>query len=230
MYICTYIHTCIHMCVCTLYIHTYVWTDCALWNGVHMYAYMYIHLYICIYLYIYKRIFTYSHVCMYAYMHMYTYKPTVPLHTELCAWNHMYTFFLFFYMYMYIYIYNGYCSTVQGLLDWFEGDLGFTRAFIYSNRFVCSDLRCYAHGIICIHATHCNTLQHTATHCNSVFWFTVLCAWNHMYTSINPYTHVHIYVHIHIYTPIHLYICTYVPTVTQDKVFGYRVARTHRMP
>jgi len=33
-------------------------------------------------------------------------------------------------------ILDGYCSTVQGLLDWFEVDLGFTRAFIYSNRFV----------------------------------------------------------------------------------------------
>ena len=29
--------------------------------------------------------------------------------------------------------FDGYCSTVQGLLDWFEVDLGFTRAFIYSN-------------------------------------------------------------------------------------------------
>ena len=27
--------------------------------------------------------------------------------------------------------FDGYCSTVQGLLDWFEVDLGFTRAFIY---------------------------------------------------------------------------------------------------
>ena len=55
------------------------------------------------------------------------------------------------YMYMYVWIFicvlgkeptdpffDGYCSTVQGLLDWFEVDLGFTRAFIYSNRFVCS--------------------------------------------------------------------------------------------
>ena len=33
---------------------------------------------------------------------------------------------------------DGYCSTVQGLLYWFEVDLGFTRAFIYSNLFVCS--------------------------------------------------------------------------------------------
>ena len=38
--------------------------------------------------------------------------------------------------------FDGYCSTVQGLLDWFEVDLGFTRAFIYSNRFVCSVCFC----------------------------------------------------------------------------------------
>jgi len=37
--------------------------------------------------------------------------------------------------------FDGYCSTVQGLLDWFEVDLGFTRDFIYSNRFVCSVTR-----------------------------------------------------------------------------------------
>jgi len=35
-------------------------------------------------------------------------------------------------------LFDGYCSTVQGLLDWVEVDLGFTWAFIYSNRFVCS--------------------------------------------------------------------------------------------
>ena len=33
-----------------------------------------------------------------------------------------------------IFFFDGYCSTVQGLLDWFEVDLGFTWAFIYSNR------------------------------------------------------------------------------------------------
>ena len=38
--------------------------------------------------------------------------------------------------------FDGYCSTVQGLLDWFEVNLGFTRAFIYSNRFVCSVCFC----------------------------------------------------------------------------------------
>ena len=38
--------------------------------------------------------------------------------------------------------FDGYCSTVQGLLDWFEVDLGFTRAFIYSNRLVCSVCFC----------------------------------------------------------------------------------------
>ena len=40
------------------------------------------------------------------------------------------------------FFFDGYCSTVQGLLDWFEVDLGFTRAFIYSNRFVCSVCFC----------------------------------------------------------------------------------------
>jgi len=33
--------------------------------------------------------------------------------------------YIYVYVYMYIFL-DGYCSTVQGLLDWFEVDLGFT--------------------------------------------------------------------------------------------------------
>ena len=39
--------------------------------------------------------------------------------------------------------FDGYCSTVQGLLDWFEADLGFTNlSFIQIDWFVCSVCFC----------------------------------------------------------------------------------------
>ena len=47
------------------------------------------------------------------------------------------------------FFFDGYCSTVQGLLDWFEVDLGFTQAFIYSNRFVCSVCFCSPLVLFC---------------------------------------------------------------------------------
>jgi len=69
---------------------------------------------------------------------------------------------------------DGYCSTVQGLLDWFEVDLGFTKLLFI--RFLITDFSLSIH--ISIHhsihisihraPTHCNTLQHTATHCNTL--------------------------------------------------------------
>ena len=45
----------------------------------------------------------------------------------------------------YVFFFDGYCSTVQGLLDWFEVDLGrlrVHRTLIHSNRFVCSVCFC----------------------------------------------------------------------------------------
>ena len=55
---------------------------------------------------------------------------------------------------------DGYCSTVQGLLDWFEVDLGFTE-LLFIQIHLC---------VMCVFvlAAHCNTLQHTATHCNTL--------------------------------------------------------------
>jgi len=46
-----------------------------------------------------------------------------PLYTDYTvhADHTLYTFLLFF-----KFFFDGYCSTVQGLLDWFEVDLGFT--------------------------------------------------------------------------------------------------------
>jgi len=54
---------------------------------------------------------------------------------------------------------DGYCSTVQGLLDWFEVDFGFTRAFICHvvGAFVClvtSRQFRFVH-VCCVHVCVC---------------------------------------------------------------------------
>jgi len=69
-------------------------------------------------MYIYINICTYvrMHVCIYVYKYIYMliYKYAgVVSHTSTSHLTWYRTFF------------DGYCSTVQGLLDWFEVDLGF---------------------------------------------------------------------------------------------------------
>ena len=66
------------------------------------------------------------YIYTYPYIHIYTYVEWVYILTS----KYCHAFF------------DGYCSTVQGLLGWFEVDLGFIRAFIFSNRFVCSVCIC----------------------------------------------------------------------------------------
>ena len=73
---------------------------------------------------------------------------------------------------------DGYCSTVQGLLDWFEVDLGFTEL-----SFIPIDL-CIRTEIFAAtrqgssecnsNAKQCNTMQHNATHCTMLHHTTIL--------------------------------------------------------
>ena len=54
-------------------------------------------------------------MCVYIYVYIYTYCDVgVGVDKRLCIVHELITFF------------DGYCSTVQGLLDWFEVELGFT--------------------------------------------------------------------------------------------------------
>jgi len=79
-----------------------------------------------------------SHVvmCIALYTHVYHYTPRGPfflplsLSLAIYAYIHMYTHnihmhLLYLHMSHFTFL-DGYCSTVQGLLDWFEVDLGFT--------------------------------------------------------------------------------------------------------
>ena len=87
---------------------------------------------------------------------------------------------------------NGYCSTVQGLLDWFEVDLGFAELLFIQislcvvcvlqvelSHFVggpcdvdeivsCLVLGGPGRGWTVVLPRHCNTLQYTATHYNTL--------------------------------------------------------------
>jgi len=87
---------------------------------------------------------------------------------------------------------DGYCSTVQGLLDWFEVDLGFSWAFIYSNRFVCS---------VCMYTnTHLWTYMYVKYVCRCA---SIYCIWIciHMYV----YKYASVDMHLFKHTPAALW-------------------------
>ena len=84
---------------------------------------------------------------------------------------------------------DGYCSTVRGLLDWFEVDLGFTELL-----FIQIDL-----CALCVFARY-----------TSVFAVYVNIYMNiHTYVYIHAHTfavYINIYIYIHTYTYIPIYI------------------------
>jgi len=84
---------------------------------------------------------------------------------------------------------DGYCSTVQGLLDWFEVDLGFTELFLMhmmACMFVCVYIR---HERI-HHTPTCILdfvgLSYTHTHTHILRWIYTTCK----HTCVYAYTHV----------------------------------------
>ena len=81
-------------------------------HDIHIYMYSYD---ICIYTYIYVYIHKYSHVYTYIYSDIYVY-----------MYTHNHTFRGYRPTFL-----DGYCNTVQDLLDWFEVDLGFTKLYLF---------------------------------------------------------------------------------------------------
>jgi len=78
------------------------------------------------------------------------------------------------------YVLDRYCRTVQGVLDWFEVDLGFTRLLFFQSR-----LHTHTHT-----HTHTHIHTHTRTHA-------------HTHTLTHTHTHTHTYTHIHTHTHTH---------------------------
>jgi len=70
-------------------------------------------------LYTYMYAFS-EHSCMLILIHTHIY-----IYIYICI-----SIYLYIYVYTVVAVLDGYCSTVQGLLDWFEVDLGFTELFI----------------------------------------------------------------------------------------------------
>jgi len=125
-----YTSMCMSMYMSSVYICTFIWCVC-----IHLYVYIYTSTYQSMHMssvYIWYT-HTYSYVILYAYISCMC----------LCAYFRciclVYTFF------------DGYCSTVQDLLDWFEVDLGFAElSFIQIDLCVLclvytSDIRTHIH-------------------------------------------------------------------------------------
>ena len=115
-------------------------------------------------------VYTYMYICVHIYVYVYS-----CLHGRARLLRDTWDYFnhLFF---------DGYCSTVQGLLDWFEVDLGFTRAYIYSNRFVC-----------------CVCFRDTWDYFNHLYHLLFLLLTHGIYIYICIYTYIWIYSYIHIW-------------------------------
>jgi len=126
IYVCMYVYVPIYIHSATMmthdrriniYIHTYI----CIWIYIYIYTYTYIYPFIYIYTYIYTH--THIYIFVYIYIHIYIHiihvfatPPRRILTLDLCHSDFsLLNPFL-----------DWYCSSVQGLLDWFEVDLGFT--------------------------------------------------------------------------------------------------------
>jgi hypothetical protein len=105
---------------------------------------------------------------------------------------------------------DGYCSTVQGLLDWFEVDLGFTKLclVVYSDWFV------YCMFFRLLHQRRGACPAHEFYVHFYSFW-KCLCLYRKKSTNIHVCAcacvcvRLHIYIHTHIYVYIYIYIYIY---------------------
>ena len=131
-----YIYTFIHLYIYT-FIHLYIYTFIHLYiySFIHLYIYTFIHLYIYTFIHFtHLYIYTFIHLYIYAFIHLYIYTFTSehddggPANDRISTVHPKRYVACFF---------DGYCSTVQGLLDCFEVDLGFTE-LSFTSQEVCS--------------------------------------------------------------------------------------------
>jgi len=87
---------------------------------------------------------------------------------------------------------DGYCSTVQGLLDWFEVDLGFPELFLF--RLICVLSVFFAD--VCL-----------MTQCQHHFDVQPLSWARHDSFMCDTHTHVHVHAHARTYTHTHADVC-----------------------
>ena len=136
---------------------------------------------------------------------------------------------------------DGYCSTVQGLLDWFEVDLG----FIYFALFIqidlctvcllifCSNLLSNLDPICFVRICERNVLG-GSIYSNTIRQFKIFEQSKSWSLNIPKYVYVYIYIYIYIYiyvcVCVYIYICIYIyiyiNTARQKKrYFGFCLYR-----
>jgi len=158
MYIHTHVNICIHTCFC----HTPPRTPASeITAGVCVCIYTYAYVCVCkyVYVYVYMCMATHIHIGIYTFsIHpsprtaasergggvcicIYTYlcvsecvRVYIYTHTRTFKFVHTHTS-ISYHCRQQSALLDGYCSTVQGLLDWFKGDLGFLELFLL--RFIC---------------------------------------------------------------------------------------------
>jgi len=96
------------------------------------YIYVYIYIYICMYI---------SYIIIYIYVHIHMSQAVCTCTQDfVCEPHDMHSFL------------DGYCSTLQGLLDWFEVDLRFTKLlFIQTDLCVNPTTRTFLYMYTCIY-------------------------------------------------------------------------------
>ena len=99
------------------------------------------------------------------------------------------------------FFFDGYCSTVQGLLDWFEVDLGGTLI----NR---SIRACRKLCILQDSSIQWQVLSSLNT--DYIFMYIYICTYVYIYICVYMYIYIHIHtcicVHIYVYIHVHVYI------------------------
>ena len=113
IYIYIYIHMFVYICIYTpvcIYAYTHAYT--------HTLAHTHIYIHVYIHAYMYMHMYVSEHICIYVYMYIYVYMH-ICIYLYICSKISIYIVIM-------LTLLDGYCSTVQGLLDWFEVDLGFT--------------------------------------------------------------------------------------------------------
>jgi len=105
-----------------------------------------------------------------------------------------------------IFFFDGYCSTVQGLLDWFEVDLGFTElSFIQIDLCVL----CVFRSASRVPPFGCRASA-TSSGEPALPWSTKahrILGHTYVYTCINIYMYIYTYTYICMYIYIYVFIC-----------------------
>ena len=120
-----YIYLCVYVC---RYMHIFAFPLFCYAGAAHESTHFFFHMYVCIHICMNVRMFAFPLFCFAGAAHELT-----QIYVSLMfAWIHVCicTFPLVYFAFL-----DGYCSAVQGLLDWFEVDLGFTKLCLF--RFIC---------------------------------------------------------------------------------------------